>query len=90
MSQESEFFNGHPKTKPEECKNCPGAVADYFIGEWTCGVVIAARSIQAVSTRNALEIWEYRGINLNDIPDSCPKKLSKKKLLELPVQASTE
>jgi len=90
MATETEFFNGYPRTKPEECKTCPGIQPDNIIGTWFCGVVVAKRSIQQVSTCNTLENWEYRGINLDQIPKECPKNFTKEALFSLPVQLSEE
>ena len=87
MTMETEFFDNYPKSKPEECKACPNVQPDYIIGTWTCGVVVAKRSIQQVRTHNTPEIWRYHGINLDRIPKECLKNISKEALLSLPVQS---
>jgi hypothetical protein len=88
MTKETEFFDGYPQSKPEECKACPNVSPDYIVGTWFCGVVTAKRSIQQVCTRNTSEIWEYHTINLDRIPKECPKNFTKEVLLSLPVQPS--
>jgi len=86
MAVQTEFFDGYPKSKPEECKDCLNLHPDSIIGTWFCGVILAKRSIQQVSTRNAVANWEYRGIDLDKIPKECPKNFTKEALLSLPVQ----
>lgn len=87
MNLESEFFDNAPTQKPKECGNCSGIQPNRVAGQWSCGVVIAARVIKIVSTVNAPANWQYHGINLDQIPPSCPKNITKEELLRLPVRS---
>jgi hypothetical protein len=88
MDIETEFFSGYPQTKPKKCKTCPNTQPDHIIGTWFCGVVIAMRYIQNISTHNAPENWAYHGVDLNLIPEECLKGITKEALLNLPVLSS--